>query len=464
MLFNRCRATLLVVVWLVGLGIVSSRPFGSECTAQDSASELENSMASNYETGYAATQGTEASGAEVPPDVLRAIYPQHTQSSDQLASEQSYFEQSDNALGLQLGSSDHVDEPTRQAQFNDRLVEQMNSSTNHQLTQQPTPQSYDGCTQQPAQVSVDQGDQFEVLRNTLDQTANRQPTAGSSNEQPGPGPHNLPPEFDSRFDQQVAPASHISPLEGSPQPKTVVDLPRHDRHRSKNYARSNQVKTSLTQLLANSNRDSITLAENRGKTKTKLGRATPTLTETIQRIAISLCLVLTVAFLLLVVAKRWWAGAKSTSLSFKGSKPSRMGLPIQILNQIRLDAKSQLYLVRANEQTILVAVDAGGIKSVLPLQSDFGSALEQFSQPVETGSRSIVQEIEKELGQPSLYTPASVMASVYSQQSNTLTSASDKLTSRDEITRQAKSTTDVEIEMKRKLAELLRGSLLNQKQ
>jgi flagellar biogenesis protein FliO len=191
---------------------------------------------------------------------------------------------------------------------------------------------------------------------------------------------------------------------------------------------------------------------------------TSALAETMQRIAVSLCFVLAVACVLLLVIKRWLFSRTSLIPKTGVVKPNRDSTSIRILNQLRLDAKSLLYLIKANEQQVLVAVDMAGIKSVVTLNSDFESALEDLSEQQAIRPRSIVEQLEAEFGQPATYSPSTLQKK--SGRSGTADDSAELLSSATAPARprqhaEVKAESDLESEMKRKLAEILRSSLSN---
>jgi hypothetical protein len=234
---------------------------------------------------------------------------------------------------------------------------------------------------------------------------------------------------------------------------------------------------TLAELLADSNRersndrgidqeaanlDPPTIAKSERETSgtSRRSNTQPPLAETIQRIAIGLCLVLAAACLLLVVAKRWLFSGRPAPAQSHTVRPSsklrREASSIQILNQLKLDAKSLLYLVEANEQQVLVAIDMAGIKSVVPLHSDFGAALNEISENPNTKTRSIVEELEEEFGQPVIYSPSSVRSSGAVPARPSSPPPRQPASVKERV-----ADSDVELEMKRKLAEILRSSLVN---
>jgi hypothetical protein len=311
-------------------------------------------------------------------------------------------------------------------------------------------------------------------------------------------------QSDARTEYDATQAGHFAPADlrnlplhqslDSRQPiSTVYDnsnQPHFDqtpvRQPAQTTEKSEYRGSTLAELLDESNRTSRDIVARQGQFDTKLQRENlydagsaevksdqssgsfsgGSLTATIQRISVALCLVLGVTCVLLLLGKYLFFGRSSTKEKYS-SRPSanRTDTPstIKLLTQLRLDNKSQLYLVQAAEQQVLVAVDMAGIKSVVPLQADFRASLEAElaqSQP-QPGTRSIVQAMEEEMEDASevgIYSAATFQSS--------LANARRSNPNRNPPERVAKSNTrtdDLESEMKRKLAELLRGTLVNKK-
>lgn len=171
----------------------------------------------------------------------------------------------------------------------------------------------------------------------------------------------------------------------------------------------------------------------------------------LQRIAISLCVVLMLGVGFVVTAQRWIAATRkgdsaTQSSSVIGKPINKQSGKIVIQNQLRLDSKSILYLVSVGDQQVLVATDSAGIKSVVPLKPSFDDLLDNLGETNEIDApREIHQTPQSEpddvaegLERPDTYSPAA----------------------RRYLTPEPKSNSEpdqVETEMRRKLAELLGG-------
>jgi hypothetical protein len=116
--------------------------------------------------------------------------------------------------------------------------------------------------------------------------------------------------------------------------------------------------------------------------------------ETIQNLAINtgLVLVVAVAFLLLVKGRNGWSGSAQTA-----AKPAKQAPVCQIEQTIPLGGKSVLKVVRIGGQQLAIAMDTGGIKSVVSLASGFDEALESAAEPESAPAIDHLQEIMKHL-------------------------------------------------------------------
>lgn len=91
----------------------------------------------------------------------------------------------------------------------------------------------------------------------------------------------------------------------------------------------------------------------------------------LKQLATNTGLVLVIGVGFILFAKRW----------VKGSKPARKkdGVSIEIKSTLKLSPKSNLYLIKAGDQRLIVANDQNGIKSVVPLTESFADSLDAFS-------------------------------------------------------------------------------------
>ncbi|HMO13182.1 MAG TPA: hypothetical protein PKD64_01800 [Pirellulaceae bacterium] len=179
--------------------------------------------------------------------------------------------------------------------------------------------------------------------------------------------------------------------------------------------------------------------------------------ETLQRIAVSLCLVLFIGVSFILVAKKWFAATGSISAGIPTKKrPKRLenhDVQIRVLTSLRLNSKSTLFVVEAGEQKVMVANDQTGIRAVVPLTSPFAAALDEMDTLEST-------EDDQETA------IATNVAGTYSRSASTGGSMPESAQpvdtrhslNREETNEVEKSKDDIEAEMRRQLMALLGGS------
>ncbi len=204
----------------------------------------------------------------------------------------------------------------------------------------------------------------------------------------------------------------------------------------------------------------------------------------LEKVVASTVYVLIFAVGFIFVAKRW---VKKKVKPTAGAHSSRAVPDIKVVSSLRLQAKSNLQLVEVGQERVLVASDATGIKSVVSLGSPFSSAFESYEEPEATQStyeapseapspllqpsqfsQQPITRFESSLANPSpVSMPSSTDAELNSNgQTNTghvepprRVSLSERVRAyaQSEVKPESVPDTDVEAEMKRKLAELLGG-------
>jgi flagellar biogenesis protein FliO len=92
----------------------------------------------------------------------------------------------------------------------------------------------------------------------------------------------------------------------------------------------------------------------------------------LKQLATSTFLVMLVGVGFILVAKRW----------VKGSKPASKSndLAIEIMSTLKLSPKSNLHLIQAGEQRLIVALDQNGINTVVPLNESFSNTLDSITE------------------------------------------------------------------------------------
>lgn len=151
-------------------------------------------------------------------------------------------------------------------------------------------------------------------------------------------------------------------------------------------------------------------------------------------------LVLAVGFLLIA---RFWM-RRSAKLGASAATRSEKALAtakIQVLARLKLNAKAYLQLIEVDRQRVLVASDLTGIKSIVPLPEPFANALDQYSLDGRENDPTIDDEHVT-------YSPTGQPA-----ESNRRATTTTPLTR----STQAPAPRAIEMEMKRRLAELLGG-------
>jgi flagellar biogenesis protein FliO len=192
----------------------------------------------------------------------------------------------------------------------------------------------------------------------------------------------------------------------------------------------------------------------------------------LEKIVTSTVYVLIFAVGFIFVAKRW---VKKNDTPSKGTKKPQPAPDIKVVSSLRLQAKSNLQLVEIGKERVLVASDATGIKSVVSLGSPFSSALESYEEADETDE--VPPAAEMPLEQPSHFSqpiarfengiskPASDgslnstirQAAPEPELPPRRVSLSERVRAYAQSEVKPEPETDVEAEMKRKLAELLGG-------
>ena len=133
--------------------------------------------------------------------------------------------------------------------------------------------------------------------------------------------------------------------------------------------------------------------------------------DTLQRIGISVVLVLFLGVSFIVIAKRWLTGTSQLVQRSVADQPNSRtksagilsGIPlatspneedtrIRIKNQLKLDDRSVLYLIEVAGQSVLVANDTSGIKSVVPILPSFTDGMERLD-PLDDTVDSVADEV-----------------------------------------------------------------------
>ncbi len=156
----------------------------------------------------------------------------------------------------------------------------------------------------------------------------------------------------------------------------------------------------------------------------------------LQKIATSTCIVLVVGVGFVLVAKRWINRGGTAARTASASKSSvKTNAPtFRMIAQLRLSAKANLHLIEIGDQRVLVASDLSGIKTVVPLNTPFADALADYSDIIAGETNQAINRQPETQSTAGTYTPAA----------------------RGPVPAK-KSTEEIEIEMQRKLSELLGG-------
>lgn len=174
------------------------------------------------------------------------------------------------------------------------------------------------------------------------------------------------------YDRQLVPAA----FNKIPEPKLDLEtIPRHDlntlaeQHKAAYSNQDEQLNFVERDRVANvqpKSKRSPTKKQHFGQLMAKLG--------------MNLAFVLAIAIGFILLAKNWMKpGVKTKS----GSDSSES---IQVIENVKLDAKTTLSVVQWQSQKILVANDAQGVKSMVVLNPAFDQTLDQFSAEPETES------------------------------------------------------------------------------
>jgi hypothetical protein len=458
-------AAVITLVWWFSLHPLVSAQTSVRESFFDSPAQISRSPSD-------AAQGM--ANSNVPPEVFQAIYPHRQPAVQEIPN---HFESKPQFTPLQLGSREPDRPSAAESRFNDSLMDSMNLG---QSSQDRTLQLAEGSARQTNPLPSPSTSQLLSREDT--DTPQRGESQGyeiapASHIEPAPTDlHrqlNLEPT-QSRPSSAFDDSTNRRLDSGSIEPPQSFSQPNTSR-------RTDYQGPTLAELLADSDRGRRSTdggqaawdasraperdlpTQEAGKTNSLQPMPTENLAETLRRISIGLCIVLGSACGFLLIVKRWYRAARSSS-SPSPVKPGKNGTKqlagtasIQLLTQLRLDHKSQLYLIQANEQQVLVAVDLSGIKSVVPLHGDFNSALENSDsdQVPMRSSASTVDDQDRE-DDPGIYSPATFQMNHHAR--TRTNSLRESLSS---FPKSSVQTDDVELEMKKKLAELLRGTLVN---
>ncbi len=410
---------------------------------------------------------------KIPPEVLHALIPNQAASTPQTnhPSTTSYFDASTPEIAWGAGSSDRQDTPAR---FSDTVFDQL-------VTDQGL------RTHLPHAATATYGNQTSKNHSALNQL----PLNQSS---PNQSPQNVPPVMTAEQWKQpsssdeplVQPAAHVRsfgdaarilpPRVAMKEPASLLDselfkpmphqpMPHQPMpHRESSSDDENHAPQSLTlaEMLEQSNREirgepdsaaeeSYLRSSAPTSATSKTARRTigenfassPGLGETIQQIATGLCLVLVLGVGFILVAKKLYRSAASSST--RPSKVVRQPEPasFQIASTIRLDPKSALHLVDVAGERVLVATDSNGVKSMLSLSRSFDALLDEAVNRVNEEN-----EQDREMNDAGTYSPAM----------RTVPSGRESRTERSTGSRnEPRTVEDVEAEMRKQLAELLGG-------
>jgi len=195
--------------------------------------------------------------------------------------------------------------------------------------------------------------------------------------------------------------------------------------------------------------------------------------EQIQRIAVSLCIVLFLGVSFVFGYQRW---VKATGKLIEKPRASHQGPQnqekIQVICQLPLDAKSHVFLIEASNQKVLIVSDVSGIKSVVPLPRPFEETWQGLAETehlTSSGEQDFDESDSLESETAGMYTPAA--RRFVNRQSNQSTSrqpqqnrngggqpssANSAVRERENGTVGA-SPAEIESEMRKKLADLLGG-------
>ncbi len=113
--------------------------------------------------------------------------------------------------------------------------------------------------------------------------------------------------------------------------------------------------------------------------------------ETVKKLAINTGLVLMVAVAFILITKK-----NKTGIA-KLTKPQKSAAVCQVEQTINLGGKSILKIVRIGTQQLAIAMDSGGIKSVVSLTSGFEDAMDSVSEPETPPNLDHLLEIMKHL-------------------------------------------------------------------
>jgi flagellar biogenesis protein FliO len=131
---------------------------------------------------------------------------------------------------------------------------------------------------------------------------------------------------------------------------------------------------------------SLSASETTGSRATPFaGPASLELSETVRKIAFATAVSMLGCVVLVFVAKLWQGRRSPATQAPSGGGRNRNTAP-RVEQSLSLGNKSLLRLVRVGNQQVLVATDATGIKSVLAIQPDFDSMLDDKPDSVSTES------------------------------------------------------------------------------
>jgi hypothetical protein len=169
--------------------------------------------------------------------------------------------------------------------------------------------------------------------------------------------------------------------------------------------------------------------------------------ETIQRIATGTCLVLVLGVGFILVAKRFSIGKPTMAKSNAGkSRAAELPLNVRLVGNFKLSAKSNLQIIEVGDQKFLIANDATGIKSVVPIGAPFVSTLDDLAS-------AISEKENDERDETVTYTPSARLQTVDNTRRKSTSSTSATIGQPST----SKTNADVEEDMRRQLAELLGG-------
>ena len=145
----------------------------------------------------------------------------------------------------------------------------------------------------------------------------------------------------------------------------------------------------------------------------------------IKHLAINTGIVLCIGIAFVFIAKQWFTGKAPR-------QKSKIKPAIQITSTLKLSPKSNLFLVEAGDQRLVIASDHNGIKSVVPLNNSFSDTLDSIAdiarsdEFADQDSIASANQFTTETSAADLYSLATVGQAKSAKRTNTMKAESTK--------------------------------------